>query len=161
RRYWGRRSRPEWWRLRLSLAHRELLTPLRPRAKRWLRRLGLLRQRVSPLTLMWQSFMGQHADGAVGPIYVTDIRIDPTCRQLQLRGAAVVRGQSPLPQITLSIDGRPIPTEQSGGAKFDVTASLDGLKPGAHRLTVHSSSFIVPHEYLNNGDFRPLAFRLC
>jgi GT2 family glycosyltransferase len=161
RRYWGPCSRPEWWRLRLSLARRELLTPLRPRAKRWLRRLGLLRQRVSPLTLMWQSFTGQHADGAVGPIYVTDIRVDPACRQLQLRGEAAVRPQSPLPHITLSIDGRPIPARQFGAAQFAVTAPLEGLTPGTHRLTVHSSSFIVPHEYLSNGDFRPLAFRLC
>jgi glycosyltransferase involved in cell wall biosynthesis len=158
RRYWGQPGRPLWWRLRLSLARTRLLAPVRARGKRWLRRFGL--SRVSPLTLMWRPFTGMHADGGVGPTYVTDIRVVPGCRQLHLHGAPAVAGQSPPPDIRLYIDGQPIAGQHCDGEPFTVTAPLEGLSPGAHQLTVRSSSFIVPHEYLCNGDFRPLSFRL-
>jgi glycosyltransferase involved in cell wall biosynthesis len=162
RRYWGSPFRPLWWRLRLSLARTNLVALVRGRGKRWLRRLGLLRQRVppmSPLTLMWRTFTGLHADGGVGPTYVTDIRVVPGCRRLHLRGVAVA-GQAPRPDIRLYIDGQPLPALPSGTDALTVTAPLDGLSAGVHQLMVRSSFFIVPHEYLGNGDLRPLSFRL-
>jgi glycosyltransferase involved in cell wall biosynthesis len=164
RRYWGAPWRPSWWRLRLSLAATLALAPVRARAKRWLRGLGLFR-RASPMTLMWRTFTGMHADGAVGPTYVADVRVDPG-RRLRLRGAAVVAGQPP-PDVRLYIDGQPLAGRRGpetragrGGEEFSVTAPLEGLSPGDHRLTVRSGSFVIPHEYRCDGDFRPLSFRL-
>jgi glycosyltransferase involved in cell wall biosynthesis len=161
RRFFGSPLRPLWWRLHLSSAATKLLAPVRARGKRWLRRFGLLRHRVSPLTLMWQSFTGMHADGGVGTTFVTDIRVTPGCRDLHLEGAPAVAGQSPLPDIRVYIDGQPISARHSENGHISITAPLEGLPEGTHQLTVRSSSFVIPHEYLCNGDFRPLSFRLC
>jgi hypothetical protein len=159
RRYWGSPAAPLYWRLRLSLAAARLLAPARVPAKRWLRQLGLLR-RHSPLTLMWQRFTGMHPDGGVGPLFVAPLDVNPGHRWLRLQGTAAGRERPPL-DLRLEIDGRPVVGQRrQHGQRFTLTVPVAGLAAGAHQLTVASGSFFVPHDYLGNGDFRPLAFRL-
>jgi glycosyltransferase involved in cell wall biosynthesis len=160
RKYWGPALGWPHWQLNLSRAVATGFAGARRTAKRYLRRFRILDRR-SPLTLMWRDFQGIHEDGGVGPVFVTKIRLQKGHRRLVLQCGPVFQGAATSSDVALRIDGRPVPAEcESRDKQLLISTSLGGIKAGEHELEVRSRQVIIPHEYLANGDFRPLAFRL-
>ncbi len=164
RRYWGSPLGGQYWRLSLSRLRVPLRSHAWPALKRWLRRLGLRNRQSpvkSPLTRVWDDFTGQHADGAVGPTFRTTLLLIAGQRELHLRGKAPRSGLPAPDEIRLELDGALLPCNRlDRGGEFLIRASLDGYALGQHELTVRSRPVVIPHDYLGDGDFRLLGFRL-
>jgi len=164
RRYWGSPLGGLYWLLFLSRVRVPLRAHVWPAMKGWLRRLGLRDRQSpvkSPLTRVWDDFSDRHADGAVGPKFITILSVGPGHRELQLRGTVAIPGQPAPDDVRLELDGVALSCRRlDRGGEFVITAGLEGLLGGRHRLTILTRPFVIPHDYLGNGDFRPVAFRL-
>ncbi len=116
---------------------------------------------LSPLTRAWWNFTGQHPDGPVGPKFVTTVDTGPTHRSLRVVGRSVLEGCPQPRSIAVSVDGRVVHRHRAdGGPSFSLAVPLGPLRPGPHEVTIASDTCFVPHEYVGNEDYRPLAFRL-
>ncbi len=119
-------------------------------------------ERVRPKTLAWRGYTTLHRNGCVGPLYVTGVQVGrehhclevhvgnvlepapwPVCSALYLDGQFIERGRVP-PRGTLVL-----------------RAPLAGVGPARHEVRIESDAFIVPHDYLGNGDYRPLSLKVA
>jgi hypothetical protein len=58
-------------------------------------------------------------------------------------------------------DGRSLGRRTIGRkSEFEVEWRLDGLSQGTHEVRLAANTFVVPHEYFGNQDFRPLSYRV-
>jgi hypothetical protein len=156
----GKRARGAALGLAAALAAPEVLVP------RFLARLsgGAPRSRagqLAPLTRAWWGFTGQHADGPVGPTFVTTVDVGPAHRSLQVVGSIILDGLPQPRALAVSVDGRVVHRHRLGARPtFSLAVPLGPLAPGPHEVTIASDTWVVPHEYVGNEDYRPLAFRL-
>jgi len=103
------------------------------------------------------------SDGWVGPRLVVECQNGLPARSVSIRGWADLRYlNSPL-VLTVRLDSHIIGQhrlEEPG----DFVARIpvpDPVGPGTHTIEVEASSWFVPHRFTENGDFRPLAWRLA
>jgi GT2 family glycosyltransferase len=64
--------------------------------------------------------------------------------------------------LTVCMDGQSIGErclEQNGEFAFQIPI-LQPPSPGSHTVEVQASSWFIPHRFIRNGDFRPLAWRM-
>lgn len=117
--------------------------------------------RFSPETLALRSFTGVYADGSVGPNYVATLHVQPGQQTLVLQGISDVLGVPRQFTIDLLVDDQPLALRlPARGDGFELQISIDHLKPGPHRLAIHSSAFVIPGEWTGMDDYRPVSFRL-
>jgi glycosyltransferase involved in cell wall biosynthesis len=137
------------------------LPALRP-ALRHLRRLTRVgRRRIGPQTEAWFGHHAIHSDGWAGPTLISTIEITSVPAALVLT-AAVVGGRLPRPLVLEAFaDGRSLGRRTIGRkSEFEVEWGLDGLSRGTHEVRLAANTFVVPHEYFGNQDFRPLSYRV-
>ncbi len=122
------------------------------------RPLRLWRASDRPETMGWRDFRGLHADGWAGPELVTTLNAGSDDRELVLKGT----GHSRCPaRLDVSVDGVPRAGQRlSRRAAFELRIPMEELAPGPHEIRVTSSSWYVPHDFVHNRDFRPLAFQV-
>lgn len=118
-------------------------------------------ERTEPATLACRGFTGQYDNGCIGPTYTTSLRVmrGHTAVELDLEGVV-----QPMPwplTLDLWLDGRHVCRHHDRAlSELSLRVPLQDVPPGEHDLTIVSSSYLVPHEYLGNGDYRPLSLRL-
>ena len=111
-----------------------------------------------PETSAWRDFRGVHSDGWAGPELVTKVDARPGHGALVLRGAVNWRSSA---RIDVYVDGLLC----GGGnvmrkANFEIRIPMQ-VPAGLHEVRVTSSTWFVPDDFLNNSDFRPLAFQVA
>lgn len=128
----------------------------RMRLKRWVKP-----SKLAPQTLAWRDFVSLHADSWAGPTFITEVDTSPDHTLIELAGSTGgFRMPSPL-EVNLYLDDRHVHCEQVGrGQTFALSVPLGDVAPGRHELKVVSSTFVVPHDYMGIGDYRPLSFKL-
>jgi glycosyltransferase involved in cell wall biosynthesis len=129
---------------------------------RVLDRLGQLKSRRAQ-TSRYLGYTACWSDGWVGPRLVVECQNGLPARSVSIRGWADLRYlNSPL-VLTVRLDSHIIGQhrlEEPG----DFVARIpvpDPVGPGTHTIEVEASSWFVPHRFTENGDFRPLAWRLA
>jgi glycosyltransferase involved in cell wall biosynthesis len=118
-------------------------------------------ERCAPATLAWRGFTGQHVNGCIGPTFVTHFQTNAVHSVLELLLDGVLQ---PLPwpiRVAAYLDGG-LAHRCCYAARTPllIRLPLTDMTPGWHELRVTSSTYVVPHEHLGNGDFRPLALKL-
>ena len=115
----------------------------------------------SPQTRAWRDFEGQHADGWIGPTFVTTIELSPQHTAVELEGKFSLSALRQPIVITASLDGQALGSVESGPTEvISARWPLGAVAAGPHELRLTSSGYIVPHRLFGNGDHRPLAFML-
>jgi glycosyltransferase involved in cell wall biosynthesis len=138
---------------------------LRNRAKGFLRlALSRLAERgmVSPQTAVHLEHTEPWGDGWAGPQLVVAREVPPGAQAITLQGQVDLTYMRRPFVLTASVDGKYIGQqclEQSGEFAFQIPI-LHALSPGIHTVEVQASSWFVPHRFLRNDDFRPLAWRI-
>jgi glycosyltransferase involved in cell wall biosynthesis len=115
---------------------------------------------TSPATLAWRGFTGLYKSDFIGPTFISRIRVEPTHRVLELHLEGVTR---PMPRplnIDFYLDNQLVHQCRLRMETLAVCLPVAQLRPGTHELKIISSSYMVPHEHLGNGDFRPLSAKL-
>jgi len=145
------------------VVRRELLPRVGRYLDRWLRRDADLWRpdRTAPATLAWRGFTGRHNNGCIGPLYVTRLRCGPGRQALEVQLDSVSRAM-PWP-ITVELFLDEVSVFRRRLTKLEhltirVPLAADG--PGEHELKIACDSYLVPHEILGNGDYRPLSAQL-
>jgi glycosyltransferase involved in cell wall biosynthesis len=150
------------------LANVIILPVIKPRLWNLLQQRGRLRlprfrqaRADAPHTLAWRDFAGLHSDGWAGPTYITTIDVKPEHTQLHLDGE-IMLGRLPHPlELNLFLDGQPLGRQRIGRRKdFTLNIALKAIAPGSHELKIVSNTYGVPDNFMGNGDFRPLSFKL-
>jgi len=117
--------------------------------------------RTAPATLAWRGFTGQHNNGCIGPTFVTPFHATRAHTTLELELDTVTR-QLPWPiNVDVYVDERLV--HQCRFLRPEprlIGLPMSHLTPGCHELKIVSSTYMVPHEFHGNGDYRPLSLRL-
>jgi glycosyltransferase involved in cell wall biosynthesis len=131
---------------------------LRPAA----RACRFLRRRLpDPQTLAWRDFVALHPDGWAGPTLVQTVAVEPGHDHLRLEGTPALFSWWRRVTVETFLDGRPLGRRLiRAGRDFELVFPLDGIAPGDRELKVVTSAVAVMHDYLHNGDFRPVSFHL-
>jgi glycosyltransferase involved in cell wall biosynthesis len=117
--------------------------------------------RTRPLTLAWRGYTDIHSGNFLGPLFVTHLPVGPEQRCLELHVEGIM---DPLPwpmDVEVFLDGRLI--QECRGTQhlsLDLQVPLSHWRRGQRELQIVSSSFLVPHDYLGNCDFRPLSLKV-
>src|SRR5262249_55480850 len=120
-------------------------------------RRGWLREPLAAGTLGWLSYATLHGDKCVGPTLRLGVNGKLGHRYLWLYGAPVLGFDPTLApgELELFLDGRPVARHCPGKEpNFRLELDITGLAPGPHELKMVSRSYVVPHDYLGNGDLR-------
>jgi glycosyltransferase involved in cell wall biosynthesis len=111
-------------------------------------------------TTVWRSYTNRHDDGCVGPHFATTIDLEPGSRWVLLEGAPIF-GMLPEPlELEVRIDGQTVLDHRLPSGPFCLAVPVAGFAPGPHQMEVRSRSFVLVNDFLGNGDYRPLAFKL-
>jgi glycosyltransferase involved in cell wall biosynthesis len=143
-----------------------LLPRLGPRLQRAVRRTLRLFQggrsgKLRPETLAWRDFTAVHQDGWVGPTLIVSVEAGPRTTHLELSGQVVFGLKPEQCGLTVFVDGveaaRLVPRKE----RFSFRVPLPSLPAGKHEVKVVAQTFVVLHDELRNGGFRPLSYRLA
>ena len=106
------------------------------------------------LTLTWPVF-------AAGPALVVELDIEALEAELTLSGTTDLgRLRGPL-DLELSVNGQSLGRRRiQDRNEFSIQWHVVGFPPGRHQFRIAASSFMVPHDYFGNQDFRPLSYRV-
>lgn len=101
-------------------------------------------------------------DGWVGPRMFVSREARLGANGVRIEGwANLVYMSEPL-ALTICLDGEEIgqqPIKYSGDFRLELPLSQP-LSPGLHTIEVQASTWFVPHRFIRNWDFRPLAWRM-
>ena len=127
-----------------------------------LSRMGQMRD-IYPQTAVYLDNTDPWSDGWIGPRMVVTKEITRVARTLIIQGWVEL---SYMPQplyLKVLLNGEEVGTqrlEESG--EFVLRFVLPSkLSPGEYTVEVQSTTWYVPHRFLRNQDFRPLAWRLA
>ncbi len=101
-------------------------------------------------------------DGWIGPRFVTTCETTATTRTLRLHGEGHLQYFTTPLVLTIRVDGQEV-GEQRIEHEGPFTCELPLPKPEVVRVVtveIDASAWFVPHRFLRNRDFRPLAWRL-
>jgi hypothetical protein len=115
----------------------------------------------SPMTRAWRDFAGRHPDGFIGPRFLTTLEVPPGAQVCRIEARPVIRGLPLALDVSVAVDRRVLLRHRVADQQpFVLSVPLTGLAAGRHELEITTRPFLVPDEYLGDGDQRPLAFRL-
>ncbi len=97
-----------------------------------------------------------------GPRLVVSCRAEHPTQAVTVRGWADLRPLSQPLILTVRVDGQGVGLYRVGQpGDFSARISLGTtLAPGTHTVNVEASAWFVPQRHTQNGDVRPLAWRL-
>jgi hypothetical protein len=140
--------------------------PLRDRARGIVRgfldRLAVIKQ-VSPQTEAYLSHTDAWNDGWVGPRLVLTLVAGAAARTIRVAGRVELKYLRRPQVLSIRVNGEPIgEVRVTEGGEFarDVPLSKS-LAPGVHAVEIESATWYVPHHFMHNNDFRPLAWRMA
>ena len=138
-----------------------LLPALMPVLSRMRGRQRARQRPVLPHTEAWFRFSALHGDGWAGPTLVKEIEIETAHAAIRLSGTTdLSRLRDPL-DLEAFVDGRSLGRQRVEKTnEFSFRWSVVGLPTGRHQFQVVASTFMVPHDYFGDRDFRPLAYRV-
>jgi glycosyltransferase involved in cell wall biosynthesis len=117
--------------------------------------------RTRPLTLAWRGYTDIHISDFLGPLFIARVPVGPEhrCLELQVDG---IRDPMPWPMgVEVFLDGQLIhECRATQHVSFSLEVPLSHWRRGERELKIVCSSFLVPHDYLGNCDFRPLSLKL-
>lgn len=121
---------------------------------RWARSVGS----VQPQTQAWFGFSGRHGDGWAGPTLAVeaDLSNARVLRMFATTDPAHLR--KPL-RIEAFVDRTSLGVRDVTGAEFALEWPLNDVPEKTRTIRLVASTFMVPNDYLGNGDFRPLSYR--
>jgi len=126
-----------------------------------LNRLAASRQ-VYPQTAVYFEHTEPWGDRWAGPRLVVVREVPPGAQAVTLLGQVDLTYMRRPFLLTVRMDGKDIGQrrlEQSGEFAVQIPL-LHHSSPGSHTIEVQASSWFVPHRFMRNGDFRPLAWRV-
>jgi glycosyltransferase involved in cell wall biosynthesis len=134
---------------------------LKPALSKLLRRPLIRSRSVLPHTEAWFSLTTLHDDGWAGPALVVDLDIEAPEAELTLSGTTDLgRLRGPL-DLELSVNGRSLGRRRiQDRNEFSIQWHVADVPAGRHQFRIAASSFMVPHDYFGNQDFRPLSYRV-
>ncbi len=139
--------------------------PLRERAK------GLLKQAVNrfaqmrgiyPQTAVYLDHTEAWSDGWAGPRLVVSREAGPGAQAVVVQGIVDLTYMNQSFVLSVRVDGEDLGQqciERSGDFALQLPLR-DPLSSGLHTVEVEASTWFVPHRFMRNGDFRPLAWRV-
>ena len=114
-------------------------------------------------TLGYMSRLDAWDDDWCGPHLVVKREIDKGATHLKIFGMANTEWLGGELHLQVLVDGKDVGAriiERKGDFSISLALSSGGLAPGEHTIEVKASSWFVVHYILQNGDYRPLAWRL-
>ena len=118
---------------------------------------------IYPQTAAHLDNTDQWGDGWIGPRLVVTKEITRVARTLVIEGWVELSYMPQALYLKVLINGDEVGSqrlEESG--EFALRFVLPSkLSPGEYTVEVQSSTWYVPHRFLRNQDFRPLAWRMA
>lgn len=109
----------------------------------------------------WSGFTGLHGDGWVGPTLALSVDWAPGHTRVVLKGKTKPSRFNPPLEIEALIGGESLGTREVGRrVEFELVWNLPQASGGRQRLQLVANSFMVPHDYFGNHDYRPLSYHL-
>jgi glycosyltransferase involved in cell wall biosynthesis len=111
--------------------------------------------------LVWRGFTGRHADGMIGPVFETDLVVEPSHDTLHLEAEEAVRLMPRPFVVEVELDGQLLHRCQyEPGGPLHLSIPLRDVAVGSRRLTLCCGSFATIHDWRGGGDLRPLSLLL-
>jgi len=130
---------------------------LAAKAVDWILRL----RKTYPQTAVYANHTDPFNDGWVSPRLVVERSMDGPVRELVVCGNAELTYIDKPQALTVLLDGRELGKRGVEKGDFGINFPFDPpIAPGAHKIEIRADRFFVPHRFLRNQDYRPLAWRL-
>jgi glycosyltransferase involved in cell wall biosynthesis len=124
-------------------------------------RMMLKLRKTYPQTKIYLNHTNPFGDGWIGPRLLLDRTSAGPVTRLVIRGTADLTYFGKPQSLHVLLDDRDLGTHDIKTGDFGLDLPVDPpLPPGEHRLEILANSYFVPHRYLGNQDFRPLAWLL-
>jgi len=122
----------------------------------------LSRHAPLPQTEAYRDFTDIYNDGWVGPRLSVERELAPGDTHLTIHADAIAWNVAQPFELLVYVDGEFVGQRKVKGHEgFIFHFPLRGeVQPGSHTVEVHANASAVPHETLQNGDFRPLSYHL-
>ena len=116
---------------------------------------------LDPDTLSWRCFDQIHPDGCIGTDTKLTVQLSDGQKWLRLCLSPAFDRQTMFPKIEVRISGEIVaPIVRRLFDQQWLFVPVSHLSPGRLSLDLRAQFFLVPQDYLGNGDLRPLTFRL-